>query len=77
MNNTAQKIGIPGFVFDSNPVRIQLAQITSVTDKYNIIRSGAQDPDEYYDKFMKELEDAGIKDVIKEYQKQLDDYCKQ
>ena len=77
MNNTAQKIGIPGFVFDSNPVRIQLAQITSVVDKYNIIRSGAQDPDEYYGKFMKELEDAGVKDVIKEYQKQLDDYCKQ
>jgi len=74
MNNTAEKIGIPGFVFDDSAARIQIAQLTSVIEKYNIIRSGAQDPAEYFDDFIRELDEAGISEIVDEYQKQIDEY---
>lgn len=62
-----------GFTPDSGPVQTQVAAATNVYDQYyNALTYGEVDPEEYLPKFLQELEDAGVNDIIAEYQKQFD-----
>lgn len=62
-----------GFVFDSTPVQPAVNRCLTVTDKYhNALMSGYLDPDEALPRFLQELEEAGIQDVIAQKQSQLD-----
>ena len=62
-----------GFVFDSTPVQAAVNRCKTITQKYhNALMSGYLDPDEALPRFLQELEEAGIQDVIDEKQSQLD-----
>ena len=62
-----------GFVFDSTPVQAAVNRCKTITQKYhNTLMSGYLDPEEALPRFLQELEEAGIQDVIAEKQSQLD-----
>lgn len=64
-----------GFSWDSSPVLNQVTACSNVVSSYNTaLRWGALDPAENLPKFISELEDAGINDIIAEKQKQLDEF---
>lgn len=64
-----------GFSWDSNPVLNQVTNCNNVVAAYNTaLRWGSMDPAENIPKFISELEDAGINDIIAEKQRQLDEY---
>jgi len=69
----AQRSPAMGFVFDSTPVQPAVNRCKTVTDKYhNALMSGYLDPQDALPRFLEELKEAGIDDVITEKQAQLD-----
>lgn len=72
-NNTALKSYAFGFTWDSSAVRNQMTACTNVMGKYHkALMCGALDPEETLPKFIQELKDAGIDDIISDKQAQLD-----
>lgn len=72
-NNTALKSFAFGFTWDSSNVKNQLTACTNVMGKYHkALMCGALDPAETLPKFIQELKDAGIDDIIADKQQQLD-----
>lgn len=66
-----------GFIPNSEPVSTQVAAVSNVYNQYyNVLTYGDVDPAEYLPNFLKELEAAGINDIIAEYQKQADEWLK-
>ena len=62
-----------GFAYDSSNCRNELSAISNVVNKYkDLIETGASDPAESLDKFNKELDQAGMQNVIEDYQAQVD-----
>ncbi|MBC6316953.1 ABC transporter substrate-binding protein [Listeria grandensis] len=67
-----------GFYFDSKNVRTEIASITNVCNEFGpALLTGTVDPDEYMPKFKKKLNDAGMKTVMAEMQKQYDAFKKE
>jgi len=61
-----------GFVFNSEPVKTQIAQCANVWDQYLPgLETGTVDPEEVLPEFIKALKDAGADDIIAEKQNQL------
>ncbi|WP_308638246.1 ABC transporter substrate-binding protein [Paenibacillus silvisoli] len=72
-DKTAMVSPVMGFVFDSEPVKTQLANVNSVTaELLKGLEVGSIDPDKYLDTFLKKIKDAGADDIIAEKQKQID-----
>lgn len=72
-NQTALKSYAFGFTWDSTKVRNQLTACTNVMGKYHdALMCGALDPEETLPKFIEELKEAGIDDIIADKQAQLD-----
>ncbi|WP_165822314.1 ABC transporter substrate-binding protein [Paenibacillus montanisoli] len=72
-DKTAMVSPVMGFVFDTDPVKTQIANVNSVTaELLKGLEVGAIDPDKYLDTFLKKLKDAGADDIIAEKQKQID-----
>lgn len=74
-----QKASIPsaakGFVFDNTTVVNQITACTAVIEKYDKdLMCGITDPATTIPKFLEELRNNGIDDVIKEKQAQLDEW---
>ena len=44
--------------------------------EYKVVNNGSMDPEKYFDDFLKELDKAGIDVIIKEVQKQVDEFVK-
>ncbi|EAG2641638.1 extracellular solute-binding protein [Listeria monocytogenes] len=64
-----------GFYFDSSKVRTEIASITNVCNEFApALLTGTVDPVEYTEKFKAKLNDAGMKKVMKEMQKQYDEF---
>lgn len=64
-----------GFSFDYSSVKNQVTAVQNVLDKYTaLIYSGMSDPAESLDAFYKELDAAGIQDLVDTAQKQLDEW---
>ncbi len=77
LNMTGKASSILGFVFDSEPVKAQIANCASVTDKYlQGLWTGAIDTHIYLPKMLDELKKAGSDAIIAEMQKQLDAWVK-
>ena len=63
------------FTFDTDPVSIDCAACSAVMGKYtNGMLTGTIDIDEKLPEIQKELEEAGIYNVMNEAQRQLDEY---
>ncbi|MFZ7946920.1 ABC transporter substrate-binding protein [Neobacillus sp. 19] len=74
-NTSAKPAPTLGFHFDSDPVRSELAAITNISKEfYPALATGSVNPEEYLPKFNKKLKEAGIDKVLKEIQKQYDDW---
>ena len=66
------------FTFDNEPVEAQCSACSAVMAKYSSeLLTGTLDIDEKLPVIQKELEDAGIKEVQEEAQRQLDEYLAQ
>jgi putative aldouronate transport system substrate-binding protein len=64
-----------GFAFDSAPVARQLHACDEVLDHYlPLLESGILDPAQLLPEFRQALREAGIEDIVKEKQLQLDAY---
>ena len=64
-----------GFGFDSTSVSTQVSAVSNVVAQYdNALMGGEIDYNEYLDKFIAELEAAGINDIITEAQHQYDSW---
>lgn len=64
-----------GFAFNYTSVQPQVNACSAIYDNYRYeLRTGTSDPDVVLPQLIKELEDAGIRDVIAEAQKQLDEF---
>ncbi|MCU6711405.1 ABC transporter substrate-binding protein [Paenibacillus sp. J5C_2022] len=75
-NNTAIRSAAYGFTYDSSKVRNQVTATSNVVAKYhNALMTGMLDPEETLPIFQKELKAAGIDDIIKEKQAQLDKWA--
>lgn len=76
-NSEGQTSDACGFIFDSTPVKTQYAAVLNVLDEYRLsLESGAVDPDKVLPEFLGKLKASGIDDIIKEKQKQLDEWRK-
>ncbi|MCH4207591.1 MAG: ABC transporter substrate-binding protein [Solobacterium sp.] len=80
-NNTFKKTNMEnayqsplfGFTPDASNVSTQIAAISNVYNQYyNALVYGDVDPDEKLPEFLNALDQAGIQDVLKEYQSQVD-----
>ena len=72
-NRAAARSPALGFQFDASGVSDQLYRCNKVSEKYMMILcEGLLDPDEVLPAFQKELQTAGIDDIIAEKQRQLD-----
>lgn len=66
-----------GYVFDSENVSIQIAQVDQVVEKYiGIIETGSVDPNIEVPLFLSELKAAGIDQIVEENQRQYDTWRK-
>lgn len=72
-DKTAEISPVTGFVFDSTPVKTQLANCSAVTtEMIPALSSGSVDPAKVLPEFLKRLKAAGVDDIIKEKQAQYD-----
>ncbi|KRF42988.1 ABC transporter substrate-binding protein [Paenibacillus sp. Soil787] len=72
-DKTAMVSPVMGFVFDSTPVKTQMANVNGViSEMLKGLEVGMVDPDQYLDQFLKKLKDAGANDIIAEKKKQID-----
>jgi putative aldouronate transport system substrate-binding protein len=66
-----------GFIFNSDPVKTEIAACTAITDQYTkLLEGGALDPDEYIKLVNEKLYDAGLQKIIDEKQRQLNEWAK-
>lgn len=66
-----------GFYFDTNPVRTEIAAISNVASEFSpALLTGSVDPEEYLPKANKKFKEAGLDKVMKEIQKQYDEWKK-
>lgn len=76
INESAKIIGIPGFVFNDENVKMELTQIKTVDSKYMGIYLGSADLDSVWDTYVSEYEKAGIRKVYEEVEKQINEFEK-
>lgn len=73
MNRNAKAADTLGFVFDTTPVKTEVASCKTVWDQmYKAIAFGTVDPDTYQPQFISKLKEAGSDAILTEMQKQLD-----
>jgi putative aldouronate transport system substrate-binding protein len=66
-----------GFIFDPTPVKTEIAALDAVVQQYGtLIEGGGIDPDKEIKNFTDKLNAAGLKKVMDEKQKQLDEWAK-
>ena len=71
LNMTAEKSPIYGFNFNPDPVVDKIVQIKAIQKEYDNIFTY---PDEKLDEYVLKLKKAGIDDVVKETQRQIDEW---
>ncbi|WP_339279369.1 ABC transporter substrate-binding protein [Paenibacillus sp. FSL W8-1187] len=72
-NKTAERSPLLGFNFNPDPVKTQVAAFNTIWDEYkDILRTGSVDPEPILKKRNEKLENAGLKAIADEVQKQLD-----
>lgn len=68
--------GANGYTFDNTTVSSEYSAVTTVIEQYAAsINAGAVDPSKAVPEFIEALKDAGIDTVIKENQRQLDEWA--
>ena len=76
LNNNAEKSRILDFIFDSSNIQTELSQISTVTQEFKNMNNGSINWRECFEEYKSRLKAAGIENVKKEVQRQLDEYVK-
>jgi len=77
-NKNAKASKALGFLFDSSPVKTEMAAVTNVINQFKgAIENGMVDPKTELPKFQERLKAAGIEKIVKEKQKQLDKWAEE
>lgn len=77
-DTSAKKSKALGFIFNTEPVKAEIAALTNVENQYRLaLETGLLDPDKNLSEFLKKLNSAGLEKVITEKQKQLDEWFTQ
>lgn len=72
-NKTSGKSKAFGFTYDSSNVKTEVSSVMNVINQYLPgLNCGALDPDKELPNFIKALKEAGMDNIVKEKQKQLD-----
>ena len=74
LNETAQQSPIYDFAFNSEPVRSELSQISTIIGEYQAVMKGSDPLEKWHDTFISRLYTAGYQKVMDEVQRQLDEY---
>lgn len=76
LNETAAPSKLKGFTLDTDPIKIELAQVTAVVSEYKkSLNSGAAaNPMELYEEFQNKLIAAGDDKIVAEIQRQIDEW---
>ena len=76
-NETADRSRLIGFLFSTENVQTEISQIATVNKEYkNMLNNGSADYKTYFKEYKKKMMDAGIENVLKEVQRQLDEFSK-
>ncbi len=73
-NDNAERTPITGWVFNTKPVRDEIAKMMLVKEKYSMSGNGSEPPESYLDSYIAELKAAGVYKVAAEAQKQFDEW---
>lgn len=73
-NDESIKNPLAGFVFDNTNVAAEVASLETVNSQYNVRLYGAQNPEEYWEDFVKKSKNAGVDKIVAELQKQIEAY---
>lgn len=68
-----------GYTFDKNQVATTYSTVQAVLTEYlDSLRLGyyGDDTEKYWQKFQKDLKNAGVDELVNECKKQWEDYCK-
>lgn len=77
LNETAKRAETAGFKFVNDPIKTELANLTTVDQEFaTALNTGAVDPATYLPKFIDARKKAGIDKIMAERQKQLDEWLK-
>ncbi|MEG2669193.1 MAG: DUF3502 domain-containing protein, partial [Oscillospiraceae bacterium] len=76
MNDVAKVSGSLGFLFNTEPVKNEIAQVTAaITETRSILKTGSMpDFDDYYNKAVQKLKNAGIEKIQNEANEQLKEW---
>ncbi len=76
VNEDASSSKLQGFTLDTDPIKIELAQVTAVVGEYKTsLNSGAAaDPMKLYEEFQEKLVAAGDDKIVEEIQRQIDEW---
>ena len=75
IDKTALISPLSGFVFNTDPVKTEMANVKAVVDEMFLsITTGSVDPEEMVPQFLDRLEQAGASKIVAEKQAQLDAY---
>lgn len=73
MNKTGSMLPISGFSLEQTPIKSQMTEISSIMSKYvSLLCTGTSDPAATIPEITKQLNNAGLKDVLAEVQKQFE-----
>lgn len=73
LNDSAKTSPVLGFTFDVEPVKNEIANMTTVVKEYDQLAKGQLSPEEN-DEFVEKLKVAGADTVIAEMQRQVDEF---
>ena len=73
-NDNGKASGILGFIFDPEPVKNEIAQVSAIQKESNPILTTGSMPDfeKYYTDLQKRIDEAGMDKILAEAQKQFD-----
>ena len=74
INKTAKQTGTVGFMFNSDPVKVQYAKVSSIISECDpVFKNGCMDDfDTYYNDVLARLDEAGINEILEEANSQLE-----
>ena len=74
LNHESTKSPLTGFSFNAENIKNEIAQVSVVISEYKFLELGVEAPKIKYDVFINKLKHAGIDTIVKETQRQIDEW---
>lgn len=73
-NDEATKSPLMGFVLNTDNIVNEISQCTSVNNEYGVIHNGTDDPANYFDEYLRRLDEAGQQKILEEVTRQVNEF---